>query len=196
MRSYTQIGALALVGSVLGTAVYAADTFSEASYPPGWSAPKMSEIRLGGSSHGLGNPERNTAAIDGELLTSVVWRPANTDFWWLGPRLHLGGHVNIAGKTNYVYTGLTWTWDDLVLPDFFAEVSFGAAVHDGYTSTYAPPDRAKMGCTALFRESGSLGYRLSENWTVMVTIDHISNAGLCSQNRGITNVGGRLGYRF
>jgi hypothetical protein len=30
----------------------------------------------------------------------------------------------------------------------------------------------------------------------MATVEHMSNAGLCSQNRGLTNVGVRLGYTF
>ena len=30
----------------------------------------------------------------------------------------------------------------------------------------------------------------------MATIEHLSNAGACGQNRGLTNVGARLGYSF
>ncbi|WP_081449527.1 acyloxyacyl hydrolase [Rhodomicrobium vannielii] len=30
----------------------------------------------------------------------------------------------------------------------------------------------------------------------MATIDHMSNAGLCDTNRGLTNAGVRLGYKF
>jgi lipid A 3-O-deacylase len=30
----------------------------------------------------------------------------------------------------------------------------------------------------------------------MATIEHMSNAGLCPQNRGLTNVGARIGYTF
>ncbi len=30
----------------------------------------------------------------------------------------------------------------------------------------------------------------------MATIDHMSNAGLCSENRGISNAGLRLGYKW
>jgi lipid A 3-O-deacylase len=31
---------------------------------------------------------------------------------------------------------------------------------------------------------------------VMATIEHLSNAGLCAQNRGLTNIGARIGYTF
>jgi hypothetical protein len=30
----------------------------------------------------------------------------------------------------------------------------------------------------------------------MATVEHMSNAGFCDQNRGLTNVGGRIGYAF
>jgi hypothetical protein len=30
----------------------------------------------------------------------------------------------------------------------------------------------------------------------MATVEHMSNAGLCKQNRGLTNYGARIGYRF
>ena len=35
-----------------------------------------------------------------------------------------------------------------------------------------------------------------ESWSLMATIEHYSNAGLCEHNRGMTNFGVRLGYRF
>ena len=81
----------------------------------------------------------------------------------------------------------------------FVEASFGGAVHNGNTQSnlaLIPVDRSALGCSPLFRESGSVGYRLSQNWSVMATIEHLSNAGICSQNRGLTNVGARLGYTF
>ena len=30
----------------------------------------------------------------------------------------------------------------------------------------------------------------------MATVEHLSNAGLCANNRGLTNVGLRVGYTF
>jgi lipid A 3-O-deacylase len=38
--------------------------------------------------------------------------------------------------------------------------------------------------------------RLGANWSVMATVEHLSNQGTCSDNRGLTNVGARLGYSF
>jgi lipid A 3-O-deacylase len=156
----------------------------------------FNEVRVGAYYHGIGNPERDTTDINLEVLTRVIWTPSDPDYAWLAPRLHAGGNINTSRGTNYGYAGLTWTWNDLLLKNTFAEYSFGAAFHDGYTGLYAPLDRAKLGCVALFRESGSLGYRFDDHWSVMATIEHISNGGLCDENRGITSAGLRLGYSF
>jgi lipid A 3-O-deacylase len=53
-----------------------------------------------------------------------------------------------------------------------------------------------LGCSPLFRESGSVGVKLSSNWRLMATVEHLSNGGACSDNRGLTNVGARVGYAF
>ena len=39
-------------------------------------------------------------------------------------------------------------------------------------------------------------YRLSQSVSLMGTIEHVSNAGFCERNRGLTNMGLRLGYSF
>lgn len=166
-------------------------------YPPSFGdGPFFNEFRAGGLYHGVGNPERNTADVNLEILSRPLFVPADPTWSWFAPRLQLGGNINTAGRTSYGYTGLAWTWENVLVPRVFAEFSFGAAFHDGYTAFYAPDHRAKLGCVALFRESGSIGYRLTEHWSIMATIDHVSNGGLCDENRGITNVGGRLGYTF
>jgi hypothetical protein len=158
--------------------------------------PFFNEVRLGGYFHGIGNPERDTADVNAEILTRKIWSPSDPDFAWLSPRLHLGGTVNTAGRTSYGYAGLTWTWEHVIWPRMFAEFSFGISVNNGFTGRFAPLDHAKVGCAALFRESGSLGYRLDEHWSVMATIEHVSNGGLCNENRGITSAGVRIGYSF
>ncbi len=40
--------------------------------------------------------------------------------------------------------------------------------------------------------SSTVGYRLTDAWSVMLTVEHTSNSGICKQNRGLTNVGMRL----
>lgn len=166
-------------------------------YPPALAqVPLFNELRLGGYYHGIGNPERRTADVNAELLTRTLWIASDPDYAWLVPRLHVGGTVNTAGRTSYAYAGLTWTWENLIWRGAFAEFSFGVAFNNGHTGRFAPLDHAKVGCVALFRESASLGYRIDEHWSVMATIEHVSNGGLCNFNRGITSAGLRIGYSF
>lgn len=110
---------------------------------------------------------------------------------FLTPRPHIGGQVNTEGDTSQFYFGVTWDVD--LTEDLFFETSFGGAVHDG------PLDEAgvrSFGCSLNFRESASLGYRVTENWSALLTIEHMSNADICDRNGGLTNVGGRLGYKL
>ena len=116
------------------------------------------------------------------------------------PRPHLGGSLNTAGKTNDGYFGLTWGitliqnlfgWGG----NLFANGSLGGALQDGFTNS-APPDRKKLGSTALFRESVELGYQLTPNLSISGFVDHMSNANLAPHNAGITDAGARLGFKF
>ena len=104
----------------------------------------------------------------------------------LRPRLHLGGTINTEGNTSELYAG--FTWDFFLTHRIFVEGSWGGAVHNG--------DDTYFGCTADFHESGSIGFMLSARWDVMATVDHMSNANLCDSNRGLTNVGFRIGRRW
>jgi lipid A 3-O-deacylase len=116
------------------------------------------------------------------------------------PRPHLGGSLNTAGNTNAGYFGLTWGitliqnlfgWGG----GLFANGSLGGALQDGFRDS-APPDRKKLGSTALFRESIELGYQLTPNLSVSGFVDHMSNANLAPHNAGITDAGARLGFKF
>lgn len=192
MGRFAGLAAAALAGGAA-----AADLRSPVAYPPSFAEqPFINELRVGGFYHGVGNPERDTADVNVEVLTRSLFVPADPAWSWFAPRLHVGGMINTSGRTSYGYTGLALTFENVLFDRVFAEFSFDAAFHDGYTGLYAPYTRAKLGCVALFRESGSIGYRLTDHWSVMATVDHISNGGLCDENRGITNVGGRIGYSF
>lgn len=160
----------------------------------GWRV--LDEVRLGVFAHDIGSPEEGSVDINGELLSSRLPLINPMSNWaWLSPRLHVGGTVNTAGDTSHAYAGLTWTVD--VTQRIFIDASFGGAIHSGETGLVVPVDRSSLGCSPLFRESASLGYRLTDNWSVMASIEHLSNAGLCDNgNRGLTNYGARVGYRF
>ena len=155
----------------------------------------FSELRLGGSAQDPSGREAGSANLTGEVLLSKPFTPADLFTSYFVPRPHVGGSVNFDNKTNFAYAGLTWTVD--VTPRVFVEGSLGGAVHDGSTNPfYTPPDRVALGCSPLFRESGSVGVRLSSSWNLMATVEHLSNGGACSDNRGLTNVGARVGYSF
>lgn len=189
--------ALALVAfsMAFSTSASATDLAAPTPPPPVFArSPLISEIRLGVFAHDPGSPESGSADINGEILTPKLLAPSDPILALLVPRLHIGGTVNTAGKTSSAYAGLTWTFD--VTRQVFVEGSFGVAVHNGDTGRLSSPNRAALGCSPLMRESGSIGYRLTSNWTVMATVEHMSNAGVCSENRGLTNYGVRLGYVF
>ncbi|MBF9235278.1 acyloxyacyl hydrolase [Microvirga alba] len=153
----------------------------------------LSEMRLGATAQDPGGPESGSANLTAEVLSLRPLTAVDPVLNLLIPRVHLGGSLNLNGQTSFAYVGLTWTFD--VTSNVFVEGSFGGAVHNGKTDP-AVLHRSALGCTALFRESGTLGVRLTQDWSVMATVEHLSNAGLCSNNRGLTNVGVRVGYTF
>ncbi len=165
----------------------------------GFSGPSafhlFNEARLGVFAADLdpGGASDDTISINGELLTpKVVGDYADTFLnAFLTPRFHLGTTFTTDYGINQVYGGLTW---DYHLTDaLFLETSFSAAIHDGETDNNNPDS---YGCTVQFRESLSVGVHLTRQMSVMATVDHMSNAGLCDENQGLTNAGVRLGYRW
>ena len=154
----------------------------------------ISELRVGIFDHNIesGNSEDgvdiNIEAIFGNNQARYQHSLIGRLF---SPDQHFGISVNLNDDTNVVYSGLTWT---LYRNDyFFLEAALGGALHDGSLSDIID---ASYGCRANFRSAGSLGVIISPNWHVLFTVDHMSNAGLCDENRGLTNAGVRLGYRL
>ena len=155
--------------------------------------PSGFELRLGTLVHDTLSPERGSVDINAEALMHLV-RPAPSAWSWLTPRLHVGTTINTAGKTGSLYTGLTWTFD--LTQRLFADMSLGGAVHNGTVGRIPVAGHNAMGCRAAFRESLSLGYRFTTNFALMGTVEHMSNAGLCARNRGLTNFGLRAAWSF
>jgi lipid A 3-O-deacylase len=156
----------------------------------------VDEVRLGvydhnsksfGTRHETSNPDINAEA----LFTSPTWLS-----WAFAPRPIVGANINTGGGTSIGYAGLAWTWD--FTHSLFLEGSFGGAIHNGNTSgpTGSMRDRNNYGCRVMFHESASLGYRFDENVSLMLTVDHMSNASMCDVNPGLTDAGVRLGYSF
>lgn len=156
--------------------------------------PLISELRGGIYAHDPFSREHGSADGNVEILFQRLPIAVSSLNQAFIPRPHLGAVFGQAHKTGHVYAGLSWTFD--LSPNVFWEASLGGALHNGKGGANTPLNRNPMDCVLHFRESLSLGYRLSANWAVMGTIEHLSNAGLCKQNRGLTNVGARIGYRF
>ncbi len=164
--------------------------------PPEQAASLFSEVRFGFAAQDPGSQENGSPALSGEVLLQKPLTSSDVFASYFIPRPHVGGSVNLAGKTNYAYAGLTWTFD--LTPQVFVEGSLGGAIHDGYKGAlaYAPDDRAALGCSPVFRQAGSIGYRLSDNWSVIASVENLSSSGACSPNQSLTNFGARLGYSF
>lgn len=127
----------------------------------------------------------------------LLFRPFDLgDYNWIGLiRPHVGATVNFGGLESQVYAGLSWTHYIFDGP-VFIEGTFGGALHNGALSGATLPAR-NLGCSALFRESASLGYQITEQASAMLTVEHSSHAGLCGPNNaGITNLGFRVGWKF
>ena len=108
----------------------------------------------------------------------------------LRPRAHVGASINVNGDTSQLYSGLTW---DIPLTERVSlEVTFGGSLHDGQHNGQG----SAFGCVWNFRESASIGFALTQRWRLYGTVAHMSNAGLCERNSGLTSAGVRLGYVF
>jgi lipid A 3-O-deacylase len=161
----------------------------------GW----IDEVKLGVEAHDInffGVHVENGADINQEILFT------SPDFLSIigSPRPHIGGQINTAGNTDQAYFGLTWGWTLFTSILQFGDAlriygSLGGAYQDGYSNN-APDGRKNLGSPILFRESLELGYQVTETIGVSAILDHISNANLATHNAGITNAGGRIGFRF
>lgn len=153
----------------------------------------IDEVRVGAFKQAIDDaPHEGGPALNLEVLWGRL--PGNYDNdilnFFLTPRPHIGTTVAF-GKTDEFYWGATW--DAKLFDRTFFEASFGGALHDGPLNVQG---EASYGCEVNFRESASLGFALTPEWRLLATIDHMSQAGICQPNRGLTNAGIRLGYKW
>lgn len=181
--------ALILCASLLASTALAAD----APVRPAESQRILDEMRIGVMLHDPWSPERGSGDIALQIYFTrplfVAEAPA-----LLVPRPFLGATINAGGKTSHVHAGLAWRLD--LTDRLFVEAGFAGAVHNGHFDPRPSGKRNAMGCALHFRESVGIGFRLDRNWSVMTTIEHLSNGGVCNHNRGLTNLGVQVGYRF
>jgi len=160
--------------------------------PTGRTYGLIDELRIGGFAHDLeSNDDEDGYDINAEVLFHrLSSRSGDPLDFLLTPRPHLGASINIEGDTSLAYFGLTW--DAAVTETRFLEASFGGAIHDGPTDD----SNSSFGCAVNFRESAAVGIALSPHWRLLATVSHMSNAGLCGENQGLTSAGLQLGYRW
>jgi hypothetical protein len=190
------------LGTVTGLSLLLAIVAAPCARAQEWKKPTgtpslLSEFRFGFSAQDPWGTEgrSNSANLTGEILFAKPFTASDLFTSYFIPRPHVGGSLNFDGQTSFAYAGLTWSVD--ITPSLFVEGSLGGAFHDGDTKTRGLPRNVEsLGCTPLFREAGAVGVRLSANWSVIATLEHLTNAGACSENRGLTNVGARVGYTF
>lgn len=198
------------VASISGPPAMASEHVSEAVFPEAQALPArtathpekpvalrtsfISETRLGLLAQDPWSPEAQSTALHGEVLFARPFAPSDPLMRYFTPQPHIGASFNLGSRTSFIFAGLSWNID--LSPRVFVEASFGGALHDGHRGGVLRNDRAALGCAPLFRESASLGYRFSERLSLMATVEHYGNAGLCAENRGLTNIGARFGYSF
>jgi hypothetical protein len=170
-------------------------------YAPATEAPTSAwEARLGLGAANPGGRESGLLNFGGEILTPRITTLNDRFANAFVPRFHLGSSLNANG-TQYAYAGATWTFD--VTQSVFLEASLGGAVNNGKTGAVIPENRLNVGCNTGARGAAALGFRLSDRWSLIATLEHFSTTG-CSDNpvanagspRGPSNFGARLGYTF
>jgi lipid A 3-O-deacylase len=162
------------------------------------------EVRFGAFAHGVGSAEQGTVDLNPELVFPRLHFGEPGRWNVLVPRPHLGGLINLEGRTSSFYAGALWSLP--LSQRFFAEIFLDGANHDGYDE-FAPPGRSDLGCPFLFHSGGSSGYNFDRHWSLIVTFDHRSNghslfgiecegSGAGTHNAGINDYGARIGYSF
>lgn len=152
------------------------------------------EARLGAFAHSVGATEAGGVDANVELLLPRLPNDLPEQYKFFVPRPQLGAMINTGGKTSYGYAGVVWTLN--MTPQFFLEPMFGGAVHDGNATAEPVPGENTLGCRVLFHTGMSGGYRVTEQWTALLTWDHISNGHLCPHNAGLNDYGVKIGYSF
>jgi len=183
----------------LGLAVAALGLFCPAASAQGLA---LDELRAGGFFHN---------AYQGFLPTSPNWTldrlqdlkfsalfasPEIDAFAWIGsPRPEIGATLNLDGfSESFVHANLTWQLPIFDTP-FYLEAGFGAALTNATLDGAALPAR-NLGCPVAFYDAFGLGANLSDEVTLTLRYEHISNLELCARNDGLSNLGVMLGVKF
>lgn len=160
------------------------------SFLPASAQPTIDEWRLGLMAHDIEDNDEKGVDLNAELVINLDIESDSL----LIPQPVVGFSLNSDGDTSQIYGGGAWNME--IGEDFFGEIMLGVVAHNGETNMTDRPDDRELGCSVMFREALSLGYRMDETKSIMATVSHISNAGLCDQNSGLTNAGLRFSFRY
>lgn len=116
-------------------------------------------------------------------------------FRWIGsPRPEIGTTLNLNGRENLIHANLNWQIPVFDTP-LYLELGFGAALTDGALQGATHPERS-FGCSLNFYDAAGIGAHVSDNVTVTLRYEHISNLDLCAPNEGLSNLGLMVGVKF
>ena len=131
-----------------------------------------------------------------DVSFEILFKSPDLDvFRWIGsPRPNVGVTANFAGLESKAHLALTW---QLPIFDtaFFVEGSFGAAIHNGALTGAVYPAR-NLGCLFQFYEAAGIGMHVTDQVNVLLSVEHASTADICTPNRGISNIGVKVGFKF
>lgn len=164
------------------------------------AAGPLEEVRAGlyaQSCCGFGSSKEDGAAINAE----AVFKSPRILSVLAAPRPVVGATFATDGDaTNQIYAGLEWRAE---AARWFVAGGVGGVVHDGETDRFDPIEDAARanstvfyGCRVLFRLAGDVGYRVTDRLSASFHWNHISNAGICSENEGMDQIGLRLGLQL
>ena len=154
------------------------------------------EARFGGVAHSVLHNTEQSADISIEFLSPRYGVSSGNPLldFVIRPRIAVGGNINLDRFRNQVYGGFVWTYD---FTDRLAfELGWSALVHDGRNLPPPNANELALGCSVLFRESFAFTYKFADNWKIIASFEHGSNAGLCRRNVGINTAGVKIGYVF
>lgn len=118
------------------------------------------------------------------------------------PRPMIG--ANLATHVDSIhefYAGLAWNYQ--FIDKFYVLGTFGGAIHTADHLKDPGPGAANfdssdryLGSRVLFHLAVGLGYRITDELSVELYADHISNANLADNNESLENAGVRFGFSF
>lgn len=147
----------------------------------------FSEVRLGVLAHDPLAQKEDGIDLNAELYFDS-WTEGS---WQLRPSI--GGTVNLDGDTSQLYVDMNYGGP--ITDSIFVEFAVGGAIHDGKLET-ADPDRKELGSSVLIHAAVSVGVMLTDNVSLSLYVDHISNAGIEKRNEGLETAGVRVGFKF